>query len=137
MKDRTANTTSMTVTLTLVKMEALAVTLIRHLLLCCLSLLVTVLLIQSVSATLILLIFLNPCILLSNNCYITKSSQCHYIILSLTGDTCLDAVDICQPGSNPCNTDHSRCIDLYRDYKCECDQGYYGKNCTVSSFSKC
>ncbi|XP_012939833.1 fibropellin-1 [Aplysia californica] len=53
------------------------------------------------------------------------------------GNTCLDGVDICQGASNPCLAGHSRCIDLYRDYFCECEQGYYGKNCTEKGNLQC
>ncbi|CAL1534930.1 unnamed protein product, partial [Lymnaea stagnalis] len=53
------------------------------------------------------------------------------------GDVCLDSQDICEEALNPCNKNHSQCLDLYRDYICLCDQGYYGKNCTESSNLLC
>ncbi|GFS01103.1 EGF-domain, multiple [Elysia marginata] len=54
-----------------------------------------------------------------------------------SGNTCLDSVDICQGATNPCNPGHSKCIDLYRGYFCECDQGYFGVNCTERSNLLC
>ncbi|XP_055866862.1 sushi, von Willebrand factor type A, EGF and pentraxin domain-containing protein 1-like isoform X2 [Biomphalaria glabrata] len=57
--------------------------------------------------------------------------------LETFGSICTDNVNICEGTMNPCNRLHSTCIDLFQDYYCQCDAGYFGKNCTKSNNQLC